>query len=149
MCVVQSFVNHGDYVLKIYHINKKNYIDYRSSLVDVDKSNILEEFNVKLYWNFKTIELETKTYVDNIWKKYRKENYIRNIIESDPNKKEFVEKICNLFVKFSNIHFLGTDLLYDYVNKEFYLIDVNALPSYKIKNFNHAEEIRKFLVENI
>ena len=146
VCVVQSYINHGDHVIKMYHINNKNYFDYRSSLLDLSEQ-LMKEYKDN-YWTFKTIELEDKTYIENIWKKYRKENFIQNIIEKDSNKKLFVEKVCDTFASYAQMNLIGVDLLYDYNRNEFHLIDVNALPSYKIKNFDHAAEIRQFIIDN-
>ena len=61
VCVVQTFINHGDHVIKMYHINNKNYFDYRSSLLDLSEQ-YKKEYKEN-YWTFKTIELEDKSYM--------------------------------------------------------------------------------------
>ncbi len=140
-CIIQTIINHGGYVLKVYHYGKENYIDYRSSLPDIN-INFQKEFN-KGFWIFKTIELESLEYKNNIWNKYVIPSFISDKIDSN-DKKNFVYQLCDLFSKFSDFNFYGVDLLFDYVNNKFYIVDVNALPSYKIPNFKPDIEFQNF-----
>jgi hypothetical protein len=140
-CLIQEPVNHGGYVLKVYHIGNYNYIDYRSSIPDFD-NDFIDEF-IKGYWIIKTIDLEGNDYKINIWNKFVKPHFISDKIEKNDRKK-FVIEICNLFSKFTNFSFYGVDLLYDYVNNKFIIIDANALPSYKIPNFKSELEFQNF-----
>ena len=140
-CLIQEPVNHGGYVLKVYHIGNYNYIDYRSSIPDID-DDFKQEF-IKGYWILKTIDLEGNEYKNNIWNKFVKPHFISDKIEKN-EKKKFVTDICNLFSKFTNFSFYGVDLLYDYINNKFIIIDANALPSYKIPNFKSDLEFQNF-----
>ena len=140
-CLIQEPVNHGGYVLKVYHIGNYNYIDYRSSIPDID-DDFKQEF-IKGYWILKTIDLEGNEYKTNIWNKFVKPHFISDKIEKN-EKKKFVTDICNLFSKFTNFSFYGVDLLYDYINNKFIIIDANALPSYKIPNFKSELEFQNF-----
>ena len=140
-CLIQEPVNHGGYVLKVYHIGNYNYIDYRSSIPDID-DDFKQEF-IKGYWILKTIDLEGNEYKTNIWNKFVKPHFISDKIEKN-EKKKFVTDICNLFSKFTNFSFYGVDLLYDYINNKFIIIDANALPSYKIPNFKSDLEFQNF-----
>jgi hypothetical protein len=141
--VLQSFVNHGGRVMKIYHINNTNFIDYRHSLPDVNK-NLIDHFK-EGYWTFKTIELENGKYKE-ILEKFNDEDFIKNITEGENSKKlEFAYKICDMFQKFSKFSLFGVDLLYAYEENAFYIIDVNSLPGYKIKNVDLAEMFREHM----
>ena len=140
-CLIQEPINHGGYVLKVYHIGNFNYIDYRSSIPDID-NEFKEEFN-KGYWILKTIDLEGNEYKTNIWNKFVKPHFISDKIEKN-EKKKFVCEICDLFSQFTNFSFYGVDLLYDYNNNKFIIIDANALPSYKIPNFKSDVEFHNF-----
>ena len=144
-CVVQQCVNHGDYVIKMYHFGKKNYFDYRSSMLDIT-DEFKQLYDKDRYWEFKTIELESKDYIEKKWEKYRKKDYIQNQIENNQNLKKFCEEICTQFEYFSQVLLYGIDLLL--IHKDLLcIIDCNQLPSYKIPNFNHCEEMRQLLID--
>ena len=141
-CVIQERINHGGYVIKAYHVGKDNYFDYRSSLIDLDNKKFISEFKEQ-FWHFKTIELESENYMNNIWKKYRKEGFIEKTIE-EGNKKNFVAEVCDIFEEAAEVSLFGLDFLFDHTKEVFYVIDCNALPSFKIKGFEHDKEFRKF-----
>ena len=145
-CLIQQIKNHSGYVMKIYHIGNFNYIDYRSSLPDLN-SNFKDEFK-KGFWTFKTIDLETEKY-KKIWEKFVKKDEIKEIIENNLNMKNYIFSISNIFEKYSNFSLFGIDLLFNKEENIFYIIDCNSLPSYKIKNFNHEEIFRNFFIEKL
>ena len=145
-CIIQQINNHSGYVMKIYHIGKFNYIDYRSSLPDLSEK-FKEEFK-EGFWTFKTIDLESENFKKKIWEKFVKKGEIENIIENS-NMKEYIFSISNIFEKYSNFSLFGIDLLYNKEKKTFFIIDCNSFPSYKIKDFNHEEKFRRFFIEKI
>lgn len=125
-CVIQSFINHGGHVLKMYHLNNENHLDYRSSLPDIS-----EEFQknfVNNFWDFKTIELESEKYKE-LLQKYLNSNIdVENLINL-----EFLKEVSNYFEEFSKFTLFGLDFLFDHNNKEYYIVDCNSLPGYKLK----------------
>ena len=145
-CLIQQIKNHSGYVMKIYHIGKFNYIDYRSSLPDLN-SKFIEEIK-NGFWTFKTIELETEKY-KKIWEKFVKKDEIEEIIENNENMKNYIFNVSNIFEKWSNFSLFGIDLLFNKEEKNFYIIDCNSLPSYKIKNFDHEKNFRDFFIEKL
>jgi hypothetical protein len=145
-CLIQQIKNHSGYVMKIYHIGNFNYIDYRSSLPDLN-SNFKDEFK-EGFWTFKTIDLESEKY-KKIWEKFVKKDEIKEIIENNLNMKNYIFSISNIFEKYSNFSLFGIDLLFNKEENIFYIIDCNSLPSYKIKNFNHEEIFRNFFIEKL
>jgi len=52
---------------------------------------------------------------------------------------DYMLKISKCFRNFSETSLFGLDFLYDYVNKEYYLIDCNLYPGYKelLHEFNY------------
>jgi hypothetical protein len=134
-CILQSFVNHGGHVIKMYRINQENHIDWRSSLPDINK-----EFDKNFpegYWTFKTTNLESETYKE-LWRKYHTVNKIKDIINYD-----YIYSVSKAFEKYSGLTLYGLDFLYGYEIGEFYLIDVNAFPGYKIKGIDIGEKMRE------
>ena len=104
------------------------------------------------YWIFKTEDLQKGNYYENIWKKYRKVDYIKNIVENkkDLSFNNFVLNLCKQIEKIINCKLFGIDLLLDYNNRVISIIDLNALPGYFIKepNYDNAVEFRKFFIDN-
>ena len=131
--IIQEFVNHGGYVIKCYRINKKCYFYYRCSFPDVSDELINK------YEEYKRGFLETATslLVKNdfklFWKKINKNVEIKNLVNE-----EFMSKVAEGFEKETGDTLIGLDFLFDYVNKIYYLIDVNQYPGYKelIPQFN-------------
>ena len=130
-CLIQQIKNHSGYVMKIYHIGKFNYIDYRSSLPDLN-SKFIEEIK-NGFWTFKFV----------------KKDEIEEIIENNENMKNYIFNVSNIFEKWSNFSLFGIDLLFNKEEKNFYIIDCNSLPSYKIKNFDHEKNFRDFFIEKL
>ena len=144
--LIQNIIKHGGYVLKIYHIGNKNFIDYRSSLIDIDENNnelVNELFQGNGYWNFKTIMLESDEYKNNIWNKYVKKNGVENIIQNNKDLYNYIINIVNLFEIYSHMGLFGIDILIDNGNK-LYIIDANSLPGYK-KGFEVEKDLRNYL----
>jgi len=144
--LIQNIVKHGGYVLKIYHIGNKNYIDYRSSLIDIDENNnklVDELFQGNGYWNFKTIILESEEYINSIWGKYIEKNGVENKIKNNKELYNYIINIVNLFEIYSHMGLFGIDILIDNENK-LYIIDANSLPGYK-KGFEIEKDLRNYL----
>ena len=142
--LVQHIVNHGGYVLKIYHLGNKNYIDYRSSLIDIDKNNddlLNDLFKDEGFWNFKTIILESDEYKINIWNKYTKKNVIENKVKSNKILNEYIYDIVNLFEIYSHMGLFGIDIIIE--NDKLFIIDANALPGYKL-GFDVEKDLRNY-----
>ena len=145
--LIQHMHNHGGYVLKIYHMGTKNYIDYRSSLIDIDENNkelISDLFKNNGFWNFKTIELESDEYKNNIWNKYTKKNEVENRIKNNKDIMDFINNIVSLFEIYSHMGLFGIDIIIE--NDKLYIIDANSLPGYK-KGFNVEEDLRNYFKE--
>jgi hypothetical protein len=136
-CVLQSFVNHGGHVIKVYRIARENYIDWRSSLADINESfmsNYKEGF-----WTFKTKDLEGEEYRQ-LWRKYHGENNIEKRINE-----EYLFKLMDEFEKFSGLSLFGLDVLYGHEVDLYYLIDINAFPGYKIKGMDIPEKMTEHI----
>ena len=145
--LIQHITNHGGYILKIYHMGNKNYIDYRSSLIDIDidennKELINDLFKNEGFWNFKTIMLESDEYKNNIWNKYTKKNEIENKVNNNKDLIEYINNVINLFEIYSHMELFGIDIIIE--NDKLFIIDANSLPGYK-KGFNVEEDLRNYL----
>ena len=147
--LVQHIINHGGYVLKIYHMGNKNYIDYRSSLIDIDINNadILNDiFKNEGFWNFKTIMLESSEYKNNIWSKYTKKGGIENEIKNNSDLSKYIIYVTNMFEIYSHMGLFGIDLIIE--NGKLYIIDANSLPGYKL-GFDVEKDLRNYFNEII
>jgi hypothetical protein len=150
--LIQHITRHGGYVLKIYHMGNKNFIDYRSSLIDIDENNkklVDELFKGNGYWNFKTIMLESEEYKNNIWSKYVEKNGIENKVKNNKELFSYIINITNLFEIYSHMGLFGIDVLIDNNddndnNNILYIIDANSLPGYK-KGFEVEKDLRNYL----
>ena len=145
-CLIQQIINHGGYVLKIYYLGGKIYIDYRSSTVNIDEKNteLIEElFQDRGYWNFKTSDLENKNYKENIWEKYVQKDYVVNLVEGNQKLKDYLYHITYLFEVYSQMSLFGIDILIDYDEKKLFIIDSNSFPGFK-KGFNVQNDLREF-----
>ncbi len=134
--VVQKFVNHGGYVIKLYRINDKSYFYYRPSFPDskIEYINKFEEYK-RGFLEVTTPELITKNYRD-FWEKVNgvNENY-KDLVDE-----KFLSKIGECFEKFSGDSLVGLDFVFDIENGIYYLIDVNQFPGYK-ELINEMNEI--------
>ena len=145
--LLQHLHNHGGYVLKIYHMGNKNYIDYRSSLIDIDENNkelIQDLFKDKGFWNFKTIMLESDEYKNNIWIKYTKKNEVENRIKNNKDIMDYIYNVVNLFEIYSHMGLFGIDIIIE--KDKLFIIDANSLPGYK-NGFNVEDDLRNYFKE--
>ena len=127
--IIQSFINHGGYVIKMYRINKKNYFFYRPSFPDVspDLVNEFEEYK-RGFFETSTSVL-TKDEFKNFWEKVgRKKDVKQEIGEKGEN---FLSIISDKFEDKVKDTLFGLDFIYDYEKKVYYLIDMNQFPGYK------------------
>lgn len=131
--VMQSYVNHGGYVIKLYRINHKSYIFYRPSLPDAreDLVSIHEEYKRGFYQTF-TSALVTKEFRE-FWNKVSHNIQVNKNVNED-----YLNSLADIFEQYTDNNLIGLDFLYDYENKVYYLIDVNCFPGYKelIEEFN-------------
>ena len=134
--VIQQFVNHGGYVIKLYRINEESYFFYRPSFPDSKLENInkFEEYK-RGFLELSTSELVTKNYKE-FWKKVNgiNDNYKNNVDE------KFLSEIGESFEKFSGDSLVGLDFILDIEKGIYYLIDVNQFPGYK-ELFNEFGQI--------
>jgi inositol-1,3,4-trisphosphate 5/6-kinase/inositol-tetrakisphosphate 1-kinase len=134
--VVQKFVNHGGYVIKLYRINAKSYFYYRPSFPDskIEFVNRFEEYK-RGFLELTTPELITKKYRD-FWEKVNgaNENY-KDLVDE-----EYLSRIGEDFEKFSGDSLVGLDFVFDIEKGIYYLIDVNQFPGYK-ELINEMNEI--------
>ena len=125
--VVQQFVNHGGYVIKLYRIKNKSYFYYRPSFPDSKKEFIskFEEYK-RSFLELSTSELVTKKYKE-FWEKVNgvNNNYKNNVEEI------FLSKVGEEFEKYSKDSLVGLDFVLDIKKGIYYLIDVNQFPGYK------------------
>ena len=133
-------------------MGNKNFIDYRSSLIDIDETNkklVDELFKGNGYWNFKTIMLESEEYKNNIWSKYVEKNGIENKVKNNKELFSYIINIANLFEIYSHMGLFGIDVLIgndddNDNNNILYIIDANSLPGYK-KGFEVEKDLRNYL----
>ena len=127
--IIQTFINHGGYVIKMYRINKKNYFFYRPSFPDVspDLVNEFEEYK-RGFFETSTSVL-TKDEFKNFWEKVgRKKDVKQEIGEKGEN---FLSIVSDKFEDKVKDTLFGLDFIYDYEKKIYYLIDMNQFPGYK------------------
>ena len=147
--LIQHIINHGGYVLKIYHMGNKNYIDYRSSLIDIDKNNselFKDVFKNEGFWNFKTIMLERDEYKKNIWNKYTKKDEIEKKVKRNQDLMHFIINMVNMFEIYSHMGLFGIDLIIE--KDKLFIIDANSLPGYK-SGFVVEKDLRNYFNEII
>ena len=125
--VIQHFINHGGYVIKLYRINGKSYFYYRPSFPDSKKEyiNKFEEYK-RSFLELTTPELVTKKYKE-FWEKV-------NGVNNDYKKlvdENFLSSVGEGFETFSGDSLVGLDFVYDIEKGIYYLIDVNQFPGYK------------------
>jgi len=150
-CIIQEFINHEGHVLKFYRLAKENFLDYRSSLPDLNEGFLAR--HASGYWNFKTCELESDEF-KKISKTFHSSSQIVEILnENEGFLYNVLSEIVCEFEKFSNFTLFGLDFLYDTESHKrgeriFYIVDCNSLPAFKIKapNFDVAEYLQKHFV---
>ena len=143
--VVQKFINHGGYIIKLYRIANKSYFFYRPSFPDskIEFINKYEEYKRGF------LELTTNYLVSNEYKTFWQKvnginlNYKNNIDE------KLLSKIGEKFEQFSGDSLIGLDFLLDIENlgnKKYYLIDVNQFPGYKELNKDMGDIIKEHVL---
>ena len=143
--VVQQFINHGGYVVKLYRIANKSHFYYRPSFPDckVEFINKFEEYKrgfLELTTNFLVSE-DYKIF----WKKVNgvNDNYKNNVNE------EIIIEIGKKFEQYTGDTLIGLDFLLDIEKKIYYLIDVNQFPGYKELNKDMEYILKDHILHHI
>ena len=143
--VLQQFINHGGYIIKLYRIANKSYFFYRPSFPDskIEFINKFPEYK-RGFLELSTNKLVSKEY-KTFWQKV-------NGINNDYNKnvdENILSKIGEKFEKFSGDSLIGLDFLLDIENikdKKYYLIDVNQFPGYKELNKDMGDILKEHIM---
>ena len=143
--VIQQFINHGGYVIKLYRIKDKSYFYYRPSFPDskIEYINKFEEYK-RSFLELSTSELVTEKY-KKFWEKVNgvNNNYKNNVDEN------YLSKIGECFEKFSGDSLVGLDFVLDIKNGIYYLIDINQFPGYKELYNDFSEIIAEHIILGI
>jgi predicted SnoaL-like aldol condensation-catalyzing enzyme len=143
--VIQQFVNHGGYVIKLYRIKQKCYFYYRPSFPDSKKEyiNKFEEYK-RSFLELTTSYLVTKEY-KKFWEKVNgvNGNYKNNVDE------KFLTKVGESFENYSGDSLVGLDFVLDIEKGIYYLIDVNQFPGYKELYSEMGEIISEHIILGI
>lgn len=124
--LVQTFVNHGGYVLKLYRINKESFVYLRPSLPDVSEELVKKYDEYKDgFMKIETTQLLSSEYIK-FWEKLSNDSNLNKHIN-----REYLDRISLDFEKFSGLTLLGLDFLYDLEKNEYSLVDANCYPGYK------------------
>ena len=143
--VLQQFINHGGYIIKLYRIANKSYFFYRPSFPDA-KIEFIEKYQeykrgfLELSTN-KLVSQEYKTF----WEKVNgiNEQYNINVDEN------ILSKIGEKFETFSGDSLFGLDFLLDMEDlkiKKYYLIDINQFPGYKELNKDMGDILKNHIL---
>lgn len=131
--IVQSFVNHGGYVIKGYYINGKSYFYYRPSFPDVSEGLVskYDEYSRGFYQTTTSDLIKDK--FKEFWKKITKNSKIKELVDE-----KFMDSIMQKHRVKSGDTLFGIDFLFDFEGGIYYVIDVNQFPGYKelIPEFN-------------
>ena len=143
--VLQQFINHGGYIIKLYRINNKSYFFYRPSFPDskIEFINKFEEYKRGF------LELSTSYLVSNEYKTFWQKVNGVNPHYKDNVDENLLSKIGEKFEQFSGDSLVGLDFLLDMdniENKKYYLIDVNQFPGYKELNKDFGEIIQEHIL---
>jgi predicted SnoaL-like aldol condensation-catalyzing enzyme len=143
--VLQQFINHGGYIIKLYRIANKSYFFYRPSFPDskIEFINKYPEYK-RGFLELSTNKLVSKEY-KTFWQKVNgiNDNYNKNVDEN------ILSKIGEKFQKFSGDSLIGLDFLLDIENikdKKYYLIDVNQFPGYKELNKDMGDILKEHIM---
>jgi hypothetical protein len=128
--VIQPFHNHGGKILKLYRINKELYFVMRPSLPDFN-IHFQEKYSNELI-TFKT------TNIPNLFIKcfstLQSEEMFENFQKKIKEFESFFKELANFFEQHSGFTLFGIDIIYAYEQNNFYILDCNSTPSYKIKD---------------
>ena len=124
--IVQEFIQHGGYLIKLYRIKKTNYIYYRPSLPDIQEDMMTKcpEYQ-KGYFKFETKDMGTPAFKD-FWKKINGEN---NNFKDFVNER-FLGNVAAQYEDDSGDSLVGLDFIMDVKKGIYYLIDINPFPAY-------------------
>jgi hypothetical protein len=124
--IVQQFIQHGGYLIKLYRIKRTNYIYYRPSLPDIkeDMMNKCQEYK-KGFFKFETKDMGTQKFKD-FWKRINGEN---NTFKDNVNER-FLGKVAAQYADTYGDSLLGLDFIMDVKKGIYYLIDINPFPAY-------------------
>ena len=124
--IVQQFIQHGGYLIKLYRIKRTNYIYYRPSLPDIkeDMMNKCQEYK-KGFFKFETKDMGTQKFKD-FWKRINGEN---NTFKDNVNER-FLGKVAAQYSDTYGDSLVGLDFIMDVKKGIYYLIDINPFPAY-------------------
>ena len=124
--IVQQFIQHGGYLIKLYRIKRTNYIYYRPSLPDIkeDMMNKCQEYK-KGFFKFETKDMGTQKFKD-FWKRINGEN---NNFKDNVNER-FLGKVAAKYADTYGDSLVGLDFIMDVKKGVYYLIDINPFPAY-------------------
>ena len=125
--VIQQFVNHHGYVIKLYRIQKKSFFYYRPSIPD-SKLGYMEK-----YQEYKKGFLQL-TNAGLVSPQYRQ--FWENFIDRNNDYKNYVDEnylseVANSWEQYCGDTLFGVDFILDVENGIYYFIDANGLPGYK------------------
>ena len=127
--ILQTYVNHGGKVFKVYHINNNSIIYLRNSLPDftIDLVDKFEEFKLGFYY------IHTPDLFGSNYELFLKKIQLKffEINNNNHHIIDYLKSITNIFEKFSRLTLFGLDFLFDSDNNTFYLVDANNFPGYK------------------
>jgi hypothetical protein len=124
--IVQQFIQHGGYLIKLYRIKRTNFIYYRPSLPDIqeDMMNKCQEYK-KGFFKFETKDMGTQKFKD-FWKRINGEN---NTFKDNVNER-FLGKVAAQYADTYGDSLVGLDFIMDVKKGIYYLIDINPFPAY-------------------
>jgi len=124
--IVQQFIQHGGYLIKLYRIRNQNYIYYRPSLPDIkeDMMNKCQEYK-NGFFQFETKDMGTQKFKD-FWQKINGEN---NNFHNYVNER-FLGEVAAKYSEIYGDSLVGLDFIMDVKKGIYYLIDINPFPAY-------------------
>ena len=124
--IVQQFIQHGGYLIKLYRIRNQNYIYYRPSLPDIkeDMMNKCQEYK-NGFFQFETKDMGTQKFKD-FWQKINGENSnFHNYVNE-----RFLGEVAAKYSETYGDSLVGLDFIMDVKKGIYYLIDINPFPAY-------------------
>ena len=125
--IVQKYINHGGEMIKTFCINGESYEFIRPSTPNLD-NNSADKISKSG---------ECTLYNELIYQR-KKNNFLGDLIGNTDNtvkileeKFNIVKKITLLFLEKTKITLFGLDYLYDSINDNFYILEINYFPSYR------------------
>ena len=114
--IVQQFIQHGGYLIKLYRIKRTNYIYYRPSLPDIkeDMMNKCQEYK-KGFFKFETKDMGTQKFKD-FWKRINGEN---NTFKDNVNER-FLGKVAAQYADTYGDSLVGLDFIMDVTKGIYY-----------------------------